>query len=121
MVLGKTGDTSFKYDLKAFAHTMKVDVLDEAGQLVYSEAIGPKDSGTYDWTWDGRDADGTRQVAGTYSVRVTALDAEGLDVGVDTYRLGLVEGVEYSGGNAYLVVGGQLISLGNIQRISMAE
>ena len=78
MVLGKTGDTSFKYDLKAFAHTMKVDVLDEAGHLVYSEAIGPKDSGTYDWTWDGHDDEHQTVAGGVYYV-VLRLDGERVD------------------------------------------
>jgi hypothetical protein len=40
---------------------------------------------------------------------------------VETYRLGRVDSVDYVDGQAFLVVNGQRIALGDVQRISRAE
>lgn len=120
-VLGEAGPATLKFSLGSFASSVTVEVRDDSGEVLYSEQAGPHDSGSYEWVWDGTDFRGARQPAGSYQVRVVAQDAAGQPVRVNTYRTGQVDGVEYADGNAYLMVNGQRISLGDVQRISKAN
>jgi flagellar basal-body rod modification protein FlgD len=118
--LGPSGDTAIRYELGGFAKDVTFEVVDAAGDVVYREVRTAQDSGAYRWEWDGRNDRGTRMPAGDYQIRISAVDTEGTKVPVTSYRVGIVEGVVYEDGAAYLVVDGQRLALGDVQRISMA-
>jgi flagellar basal-body rod modification protein FlgD len=121
VVLGKSGPASMKYELGSFASSVSVEVRNAEDEVIYSEQLGPHDSGSYEWSWNGNDFTGARIPAGSYQVRVVAEDSAGGAVAVNTYRLGQVDGVEYADGSAFLMVNGQRVPLGDIQRISKAN
>jgi flagellar basal-body rod modification protein FlgD len=121
VVLKAGGTTTVKYSLGALASDLTAEVRNAAGDVIYSAPLGAQDAGSYEWTWDGTDLRGVRQAAGVYQIQIVAQDASGASVAVDTYRLGRVDSVEYVDGNAYLLVDGQRIALGDIQRISKSD
>ncbi len=121
VVLKAGGSATVKYNLNAFAAELQAEIRNEAGDLVYSEPLGPTDAGSHDWTWDGTNYQGVRQAPGSYQVQLVAKNAAGEAVPVETYRLGRVDSVEYVDGQAFLLVNGQRISLGDVQRISRAD
>jgi flagellar basal-body rod modification protein FlgD len=121
IVLGETGSAKVRYELAAFAKDVTFEVLDAEGNTVYSEQKTAIDSGTYNWEWDGRGDSGARLPAGPYQFRISALDTDGGTVNTIAYRTGIVTGVQYIDGAAYLTVDGQTMSLADVQSISLAE
>jgi flagellar basal-body rod modification protein FlgD len=121
IVLGENGAAKVRYELSAFAKDVSFEVLDSEGNTVYSEQKTAVDAGSYSWEWDGRGDNGTRLPAGTYQFRITALDTDGGSVNTRAYRTGIVTGVQYIDGAAYLTVGGQTMSLADVQSINLAE
>lgn len=117
--LTKTGTTSMRYDLSSFAREVSIEVTDVNGDVVFTEFKKDLDTGSHDWVWNGENAEGKRLPPGTYSVSITAKDLSGDPVSVQSFRIGIVESIEYSSGQAFLIVNGQRIPLGDIQRISV--
>ena len=72
-------------------------MTDEAGAIVFTTA-GKNTAGTHSFVWDGKDADGNTLPDAPYSVRVTALDAEGESTSVATKTFGRVTAVESEAG-----------------------
>jgi flagellar basal-body rod modification protein FlgD len=119
MLLGPEGEAAIRYELSSFAHQVRFEVVDASGQVVFSDTRSSVDAGMHEWNWDGRDVSGARVPAGYYHVRIEAQDVQGAAVASQSYRVGTVDGVAYEEGNAYLIVNGQRIALGDVQRISM--
>ena len=67
--------------------------------------------------WDGRDSEGNPLAEGSYTFAVELFDLTGAAVGVTTYRTGLVTGVKYIQGQAFLEVEGTLVPLTEVRRI----
>ena len=58
------------------AKSLKASILDAAGNTVRSLDLGPQDSGTIDFIWDGRDGQGKAAPTDTtYTLRLEATDA----------------------------------------------
>src|SRR5690606_4259993 len=64
------------YALAEEAVTAKVNVYNEAGDLVYS-ADAPRSTGTNKFTWNGIKTNGEPVGDGTYTVKIDALDKNG--------------------------------------------
>jgi len=65
------------YTLKADAPDVRLDVLNSAGSVVRSIALGAKAAGPNTATWNGRTGSGTWASAGRYLLRITAVDESG--------------------------------------------
>ncbi len=65
------GITRVRFDLPR-AEAVRLEVLDVQGRLVRVLASGPFTAGRYQVEWDGRDSQGHRLGAGTYSCRLRA-------------------------------------------------
>lgn len=62
-------------DLAADADAVNVDILDGAGRVVRTIALGACDTGVRSFTWDGKAADGSAVADGSWRMRVTATTA----------------------------------------------
>ncbi|MCP4548753.1 MAG: hypothetical protein GY835_20025 [bacterium] len=122
MLYVETGEgMDFRADLEADG-IITANIYNEQGDLmrtvVYEGEDGlPLTAGEHMLTWDGRNDDGLPVTSGNYSVELTALDASGATVAVDSTMRGHVRGVRFSGGNAYLVVGDQEFTLADVMEI----
>lgn len=103
-----------RFSLASSATEIQVDVRDENGDLVRTLSMSPQSAGDTAVYWDGRDADGNRAPAGSYSFEVRAEDADGAEVAATTYVEGIVSAVNYAGGQVTLTVDGQELLLGDI-------
>lgn len=65
-------DTPFAFQLQTPANAVRVTLQDEAGATVRTLDFGRIPAGIHDLAWDGRDAQGNRLPAGTYTVRAEA-------------------------------------------------
>ena len=94
-----------------------VNILDEAGNLVLSEKVNTGE-GTTNFVWDGKDKHGVTQPAGTYEIRVDALDGQNQSLTTTTVVSGHVGGIETQNGTTFLLVGERAVSIGNIIKVS---
>jgi flagellar basal-body rod modification protein FlgD len=93
-----------------------ISVLDKNGSTVFSETK-TLDTGTQPYQWNGRTSTGTLAPAGSYKVVVTAKDAGGQAVSVDTSFSGIVDQVDVSGEEPVLLIGATLITMDQIRSV----
>jgi flagellar basal-body rod modification protein FlgD len=84
--------------LDGAAATTTVQVKDSSGNVIRTMNMGAQPPGAMQITWDGKDDAGTVEPAGSYTVSVTATDANGGNVPVETDVKGIVSQVSYDKG-----------------------
>jgi len=101
----KAADWIFRLDREA--QSVKIEVLDDKGAIVHVEALENVPGGEHDFRWDGKNVLGAQQPdGGTYTLRITATDSAGAEVGHNTFIEGLVRAVEQVDGQTYVTIGG---------------
>lgn len=96
------GPIKLSYGLEKDAASVMLYVKDERGNQVASLVGGAQKAGFNEMTWNGKDADGNKLPAGTYTFQVVAKDIDGNIINASTFVLGRVKGVEFVDGNPYL-------------------
>jgi len=96
--------------------TASINVSDSTGKIVYSttQAIQP---GQQTFTWNGQTTTGNQLTNGSYTISITAADANGQSVAVATQTQGTVSGVDVSKSPPQLTVDGQSYPLSQILQI----
>jgi len=92
------------------AATITASVRDEDGNVVYQKT-GTVKQGESVFNWDGVGTDGRQQPDGSYSITIDARDSDGKLVSVGTQMTGEVTGVDFSGTEPVLIVGGARVNL----------
>lgn len=116
------GDTlSWSYDVPADTESVTVQVLDENGDVVYTESVSA-DEGTYTFEWDGTKSSGATADEGTYSLNIVATDTDGESVDISANTTSVVKQVDWSDGTAQLIMtNGATVSLSNIVSATAAD
>ncbi|MFA5702048.1 MAG: flagellar hook capping FlgD N-terminal domain-containing protein [Advenella sp.] len=95
--LGESGvATPFGVDLMGAASSLKVEIMDAAGNPVRTFDLGAQNVDVISMQWDGLGDNGTQAPAGKYTVRVTALDAANSAVPAEALQYGQVQSISYS-------------------------
>lgn len=94
-----------------------INILDEDGNVVLSQKVSDDDN-VEEFTWDGKDENGILQPAGTYEVRVDAIDGANDPLTTSTVITGRVGGIETQNGTTFLLVGQRAVSIGNVINVS---
>ncbi len=111
---GESRSLSFQLEESA---TVNVEIRDAAGNLVRTinvEGSTLLEPGSYNVDWDGLDDNGQALADGYYQVNVAALDSSGNSLTVSPMISGLVDGIRFSNGNAYLMVEGSEYTLSDV-------
>lgn len=112
------GPVAFSYDMPAEAATGTISIIDEQGQVVWSQQADTA-AGRHDLTWDGLDNNDQALPAGTYTLRIGALTDKKAALNVTTYVPGHVEGLESAdNGDLLLVVGKIRVPMTEVRKIS---
>jgi flagellar basal-body rod modification protein FlgD len=119
--LGASGGVELGYFLSQEAKDVSLTVYDANGAVVRTLVTSEGEAGAHRLTWDGRNEEGARVAAGSYTFKVSAKDDEGSDVNATTVVRGLVDGVMYKNGSAYLLVDGREVSLGDLLEVSAPD
>lgn len=97
-----------------FAVESKADIIatvrDAKGNVVYTKA-GTVNQGESVFSWDGIGNDGKQREDGSYTVTIEARDSNGKLVDVATDMTGEVTGIDFSGSEPVLIVGGARVNL----------
>lgn len=117
VTLGSSGPVELGYFLPQEAATVMVTVLDDKGREVRTLVADGTKAGAHKLEWDGADLDGRRVAAGSYTFRVSAKDADGNDVRATSVVTGLVQGITFKNGSAYLLVDGREVPLSEVLEV----
>lgn len=108
--------------VSAAAAQVTAVIKDASGTVVRREALGPKPSGTFSFSWDGRDDAGGIAAAGAYTVSFVAADQAGLPVEAEALTIARVVGVSFETGYAELLLSNNArVKLADVVRITEAS
>jgi flagellar basal-body rod modification protein FlgD len=115
--LDASGTATLSFDLAADAEAVYIKVYNAAGAYVGDFEVGSLAAGEQQVTWDGTDQNGQSLPEGQYQFDVLAVDGEDAPVSATTYATGLVTGVSYQNGEAYLQTENFLLPISSVVRI----
>ena len=110
------GQAQWSYSLAANAKNTSLTIADASGRLVYATK-GEIGKGDHNFSWDGRDASGATLPDGQYTLTISAKTAEGNSVSTSTRIEGRVTGVDLSGAEVLLEVGGTQVPVANVLKV----
>ncbi len=112
------GASPITFTSAEFALNGTIMIYNSAGELVRSLPVSQLSAGEHAIEWNGKDNQGNDLPAGSYRVDVSLRSTNGSEVAAQTFMRGLVEGVEYIDGQAYLLVNGGMIPLAQVRHVS---
>jgi flagellar basal-body rod modification protein FlgD len=112
---------ALSFTLPQDAASVKVAIVNEAGEKVMEKDLGPMKKGDQTFPWDGNKVNTLPAKAGTYTFDVEAIDARGTAMQLNPQRKAMVVGVSFEGAEPVLLVGDakqqDRISMRNVIRI----
>lgn len=120
-VHSKGAFSALNYQLPQDAAKVKVTVLDEQGEEVFTKELEPQKKGSQVFNWDGIATNGVAVKSGNYSVRVDAENEKGSKIKIDPISQEHIVGVSFDGKESYFLVGQpqqpQKVAMSNVIRI----
>lgn len=110
------GEAEWRYTLVDPARSVTLTVRDARERIVF-ETNGQTGEGAHNFVWDGRDGDGALLEDGLYTLEVSAENAEGGPIDVVTAGFRRIDGVDFSGAEAAILVAGQPRPLSDIAEL----
>lgn len=106
------------FSLKGAASAVQVNVYDANNNLVRTETLSGMQAGEFQYSWDGRDYNGTTADNGTYNVYFSAEGPSGEPVLVDTEVSGTISALERADGTTYFRLNdGRRIAFADIKKV----
>ncbi len=96
-----------------------ITILDSKSNVVATQTTSLA-AGAQTYTWNGKTSAGLSAPDGAYSIKVSATDATGSNVAVDTSLSGTVDEVDLSGSSPVLMIGQQKVPLSSVQTIGLS-
>lgn len=94
--------------------TVEVQVLDTLGRVVRTIDYSEQKAGSSFYAFDGKADDGSMLSNGVYKLKVSGKSVNGLPVQASPIIRGQVSGVEFSGNNPIVRVGGQSFTMDEV-------
>jgi flagellar basal-body rod modification protein FlgD len=110
---------TLSYSLDEDSTGSTIDIFDSTGAKVSTVDLGAQSSGLHEFVWNGRDASGELLPTGNYTFNITAADANGNFVPVETFSAGLVTDVIFEEGQSFAIVNGQKLPVNEISKVSL--
>lgn len=96
-----------------------ITITNSDGSVVFS-GVSAIDTGTQPYQWNGKTSTGTIAPAGTYKIKIDAVDTAGQKVTTSTNFSGVVDQVDVSGDQPVLMIGATLINLDQVRSVKRA-
>jgi len=113
------GNPNFSTDLPVDAASVQIIVRDSAGQAIRTMDMGPMRQGMNAMNWDGLNDLGAAAPLGTYTIDMTAVDMQGVDITASIQRSGVVDTIRLASGNVQLMVGGIAANLQDVTAVRL--
>lgn len=109
------------YAMDKDAKSVKLNILADSGEVVFSKDMGPMKAGTQSFTWDGIRSNSMPSKPGNYLFRVEARDESDRLIAMNTRGQSKVVGISFEGNEGVLLVGDinhpQKVTMKNVIRI----
>jgi flagellar basal-body rod modification protein FlgD len=116
--LGASGTASWVYNLPSAASNLTLQVVNAGGQVVSAAAPSGLSAGDHTFNWNGKDLNGNPLPAGTYSLQVTAVDANNKAITASIYQDGVVTAVEQQNGTTLLTINGAQVPMNSVVNVT---
>ncbi len=113
------GEAKIAYELAGPAAAVAIEIVDDAG-LVVRRLAGPTGQGPQQANWNGVDDDRRGRPAGSYGVRIEAVDANGRPVAVTQTSSGKVDALLQTADGLVLSVDGRSFPLDAVRAVRPA-
>ena len=118
----KDGKADWSYEVASNADSVKLEVLDGSGNVVWSGDAPAKTTGVHEFSWDGEATTGNDgQEDQVYTLKVIAKNAAGGAIDAQVLTRGRITGVEMYEGQAYLTVGNSILPLSSVIALEEAR
>ena len=118
LTVNSLGVSAGGYGLPKAAASVKVSIVDSAGEVVSSIEANNQAAGEKTFQWDGKDVNGRRMPNGKYRFQVTATDSAGAPIIPTTEVSGKVSEVRYANGAPEVVVGNVHVGLTDVTSVA---
>lgn len=116
------GAAKWSYELGDGATNVTLQVVNAAGQTMWSGPAPDKAGGLHDFTWDGKTTGGGKvDDGGVYSLKVFAKNGAGDDVDSQVLIRGRVTSVEMYDDTAYVAIGGSVMPVSKLIALDEAK
>ncbi len=122
--ISKSGDkiSDVYYDFDEEISGGQVNIFDANNNIVRTELIGGRAAGRWPYSWDGKDYKGKDMPDGVYNIYISAENAEGKPVLVNTDISGTVKAIQNTDGKTYLSLGdGRMVDFSNVKYVVNPE
>ncbi len=106
------------FNSTGFALSGVVTIYDGEGTAVRTITLSQLQAGDHSIEWNGKDNNGNDLPAGNYGYEVSLKNPQGETVSASGFNKGVVTGVDYINGQAYLLVNGGMIPLANVRHVT---
>jgi flagellar basal-body rod modification protein FlgD len=113
-----TEDVALDFTVPMDSSATRMSIYDENNRLVAEKDLGAFTAGDATYTWDGKGLDGKAVPEGLYHYTVTGTDVDGGSIDVEEHIHGMVTEMDYSTGSPLPSVGGAVVALENIIRLT---
>lgn len=110
------GTAAWVYRIDSPAENTTVTIKDANGNTVYTDQLSLS-AGTDHIVWDGTTSTGQKLSGGRFTITIDARDANGTYVPVTTEIRGVVEGIDVSGREPYVMIGDLRLPLSSITAV----
>ncbi|WP_297737933.1 flagellar hook capping FlgD N-terminal domain-containing protein [uncultured Maricaulis sp.] len=110
------GEASWEYTLPSEATTSSIIIRDAEDRIV-ARSDGETTAGTHDFAWDGLGDGGNALEDGVYTLEVIAQNADGDNIDVNIQAAARVTGVDLSGSEVIVEMGGIRVPLSSVMSI----
>lgn len=116
-----TNGANMSYVMPDGAVSGTIAIKDSNGNTVYTTAADLT-KGSHKIEWNGKDLSGQLVPAGTYTLEVSALDADNGSLNISKFVPGYVEGLETADdGNLNLLINGQQVPITDVRKVSVSS
>lgn len=117
---GAAKPAEISYALDKQSVETKISIYDETDKLVYSTK-GSGKAGVNEFVWDGTTNAGGKAPAGTYEIKIDAIDSDDKGIKSSIVVNGSVRGVETQNGTLFLLVGDRAVPVANVLNASQPK
>lgn len=114
------GEANWTYEMPSDATTSSILVRDESGRIV-ARGTGELTTGSHAFTWNGLDENGSQLPDGSYTLEINAANSDGNAVTPAIQASARVTGVDLSGSEVILEMGGLRVPLASILSLREAS